>query len=138
MSELQINYLAVGIAAIVPMFLGAIWYSPLMFGKLWMTAHGHTPEKLETMKKQMGRAYLVSMLCYLIMAFALAILVSLTGASSMAQGAGLGLLVWLGFLATVGLTGHMFSDNRLSAYLLDVGFQGVYAVIMGMILAAWH
>ena len=32
---LEVNYLAVLIAGIVPMIVGAIWYGPL-FGKRWL------------------------------------------------------------------------------------------------------
>ena len=72
------------------------------------------------------------------MAFILAVLVSYTGVSTARQGAFLGLLVWIGFLATLGLTAHMFSGKPLSIYLIDAGYQLVYAVVMGVILAAWR
>ena len=72
------------------------------------------------------------------MAFVFAILVSYTGISTALQGAFLGLLVWIGFLATLGLTAHVYSGKPLSIYLTDAGFQLVYAVAMGAILAAWR
>ena len=72
------------------------------------------------------------------MAFVLAVLVSYTSVSTVQQGAFLGFLVWIGFLSTVGLTAHMYSEKRLSTYLLDAGYQLVYAVVMGIILVAWR
>ena len=72
------------------------------------------------------------------MAFVLSILVSYAGASTVLQGAFLGFLVWIGFLATLGLTAHMFSEKRLSTYFIDAGYQLVYAVVMGVMLAAWR
>ncbi len=99
MPEFQINYLAVGVAALVTFFIGALWYSPLLFGKLWLKAHGYSEEQ---MRKTAGRAYIVSLFCYVVMAFVLAVLVSYTGVSTVPQGAFLGLLVWIGFLATLG------------------------------------
>src|SRR5207253_9570578 len=41
------NVLAVLVAAVLTMVLGAVWYSPVLFAKQWMHAHGYTPEKLE-------------------------------------------------------------------------------------------
>jgi len=41
-------------------------------------------------------------------------------------------------LATLGLTAHTFSGKPLSIYLIDAGYQLVYAVVMGFILAAWR
>lgn len=40
----SINYLAVVVAAVVSMGLGAFWYSPLGFGKMWMNLSGITPQ----------------------------------------------------------------------------------------------
>ena len=138
MPEFQINYLAVGVAALATVFIGAVWYSPLLFHRLWVKAHGYSEEKVEQMRKTAGRAFMVSLFCYVVMAFVLAVLVSWTGVSTVPQGAFLGFLVWIGFLATLGLTAHMFSEKRLSTYLLDAGYQLVYALVMGVILAAWR
>ena len=135
MPEIQINFLAVGVAALTTIFIGALWYSRLLFGKLWVKAHGYSEEKV---KQMAGRAFMVSLFCYLVMAFVLAVLVSYAGVSTVLQGAFLGLLVWIGFLSTIGLTAHMFSERPLSIYFIDAGYQLVYAVVMGVIIAAWR
>ncbi len=135
MPEFQVNYLAVVVAALATMLIGALWYSPLLFGKVWMTAHGYSQEQ---MQKKAGRAYIVSLFCYAAMALVLAVLVSYVGVSTAPQGAFLGFLVWVGFLATLGLTAHVFSEKPLSTYLIDTGYQLTYAVAMGVILAAWR
>ncbi len=138
MPEFHVNYLAVGAAALATMVIGAVWYSPLLFSKLWMKAHGYSEEDVEQMRKTLGRAYMVSMFCYVVMAFVLAVLVSWVGVTTVLEGAVLGLLVWIGFLATLGLTANMFSEKPLSTYLIDAGYQLVYTVVMGVILAAWR
>ncbi len=138
MPGFQVNYLAVGAAALATIFIGAVWYSPLLFHKLWVKAHGYSEEKVEQMRKAAGRAFIVSLFCYIVMASVLAVLFSYAGVSTVPQGAFLGLLVWIGFLATLGLTAHMFSEKPLSTYLIDAGYQLVYAVVMGIILATWR
>ena len=138
MPEFQVNYLAILVAALATVFIGALWYSPLLFHKLWVQAHGYSEEKVEQMRTTAGRAFIVSLFCYIVMAFVLAVFVSWVGVSSVLQGALLGLLVWVGFLATLGLTAHMFSEKRLSTYLIDAGYQLVYAVVMGVMLTAWQ
>ena len=135
MPEFQVNYLAVGVAALATMFIGALWYSPLLFGNLWLKAHGYSQEQ---MRAKAGRAYMVSVVCYVVMAFVLAVLLSYAGVSTVPQGAFLGFLVWVGFFATLGLTAHVFSEKPWSTYLIDAGYQRVYAVAMGVILAAWR
>lgn len=134
----HINFLAVCVAGLSAFAIGAIWYSPLAFGKLWLGIHGYDQEKMKELEASAGRAYGVSLLCYLFMALVLSILVALTGVATFVQGMWLGTLVWAGFAFTIGLTGNMFSEKPLSAFLLDTGYQLVYLNVMGGILAAWR
>jgi Protein of unknown function (DUF1761) len=139
MPTANVNILAVFVAALVTFVLGAFWYSPLLFAKQWMQAQGYTPEKLETMKRQgTTRGYIVSLLCYLVMAYVVALLASYTNSTSVAQGLWLGLLAWLGFAATIGLIANMFSDKPIAAWVIDAGYQLAYLLIMGAVLSVWH
>src|SRR5437879_6716316 len=139
MPTANVNILAVIVAAVATFILGAVWYSPVLFAKQWMQAHGYTPEKLEEMKRRgVTRAYAVSVLCYLVMAYVLALLASYTQAVSFAQGLWLGFLVWLGFAATIGLTGHVFSHKPIAAWVIDAGYQLAYLLIMSVVLALWR
>jgi hypothetical protein len=44
MDSISINILAVILAAIVAFVLGALWYSPILFGKIWQKEIGFTGE----------------------------------------------------------------------------------------------
>ena len=134
----SIPVLPVVVSAVVVFLIGALWYSPVLFGKAWMRAHGHTEEKLRQMQARAGRAYAVSLVCYLVMAVAMSILLQRVGVVSILTGVKLGALLGFGFAATIGLTANVFSDKPLSAYLIDAGYQIVYLIVMGAILAAWR
>lgn len=41
---MSMNFLAILIAAIVPLIVGFIWYNPKVLGNAWMKASGMTPE----------------------------------------------------------------------------------------------
>ena len=133
----EVNFLAVVAAAVATMALGAVWYGPL-FGKLWMKAHGYTPERLEEMGKGMGKAYGLSFLCYLAMATVMAYLLVWIGAVNLPAGLWLAFVCWLGFVATVGLTAYLYSDRRPATYFIDVAYQLAYMLAMGAILGAWR
>lgn len=45
---MEINFLAVLVSAIVPLIIGAIWYSPKVFGTAWIKASGMTEEKMKS------------------------------------------------------------------------------------------
>lgn len=139
MPTANVNILAVLVAALLTVVLGAFWYSPLLFAKQWMQAQGYTPEKVEAMKQRGGtRAYLVSALCYFVMAYVVALLASYTNSTSVVQGLWLGFLAWLGFAATIGLTGNMFSEKPIAAWVIDAGYQLAHLLIMGVVVSVWR
>ena len=133
-----IHWLPVVVSAVAVFVIGALWYSPMLFGKAWVKAHGHTPEKIEAMRASMGRAYGVSFVCYLVMAAAMAILIQRMDVIYVRGGVKLGALIGVGFAATIGLTSHMFSEKKLATWLIDAGYQIVYLMVMGAILVAWR
>jgi hypothetical protein len=139
MPTANVNILAVLVAALLTFVLGAFWYSPVLFAKQWMAAQGYTPEKLEQMKKRGAtRAYVVSALCYVVMAYVVSLLASYTNSTTLAQGLWLGFLSWLGFAATIGLTANVFSEKPIAAWVIDAGYQLAYLVIMGALLSVWR
>src|SRR5258705_2881930 len=124
MPTANINILAVLVAAVLTFVLGAVWYPAVLFAKQWMAAQGYTQERLEEMKRKgVTRAYAVSVLCYLVTAYVMALLVSYTNSTTLAQGLWLGLLSWLGVAPPVGLPANMFSGKPLPASGLRAGFQ---------------
>lgn len=45
---MQINFYLVAACALIPLFVGFIWYNPKVFGNAWMQATGMTPEKAKS------------------------------------------------------------------------------------------
>lgn len=134
----QLNYLAVLTAAVAAFALGALWYSPALFAKAWVRAHGYSPADLERMQQGAARAYAVTLLCDLLLAAGLGILVSYLGLSRAEQGCQLGLLAWGGFALPLGLMAHVFSAKRPAAFMIDAAYQLVFLAVMGTILAVWR
>jgi hypothetical protein len=126
------------VAAVAAWLIGGLWYSPLLFAKQWVAAHGYTPEQVAAMQKNAPKAYGISFLCFVVMAHVLAALVHLTGAEGWMYGLHLGFLCWLGFAFTIGLTANVYSDKKIATFFIDSGYQLVYLMVMGAILAAWR
>ncbi|MEO5754949.1 MAG: DUF1761 domain-containing protein [Chthoniobacterales bacterium] len=66
----QINWLAVLLAALSMFLVGGLWYSPFLFGKVWMRANNFTEEQVEAFPK--GRAFGGAFLLALVMSANLA------------------------------------------------------------------
>jgi hypothetical protein len=138
MPQMDVNWLAIIVAAVAAFAIGALWYSPMMFGRQWMAAHGHTPEKLAAMQSSMGITYTFSFVTYLIMAMVLALLVWLIGATTAIRGIVLAVLTWLGFGFTIGLNTNLYSDKPPKAFMIDAAYQLVHVIVMGAIIGGWR
>lgn len=137
MESVIVNYWAVLVAALVQMVIGAVWYSPLLFGKAWLTMMNFTKESMEANKKKAQRGYLLMMLSAVVMCYVLAHFVSYVGATTALAGALTGVWVWLGFVATVTLGGFLWEGKSFKLYLLNVAYWLVTLILTGALLAVW-
>jgi hypothetical protein len=133
-----VNYLAVLVAAIVNMAIGALWYSPSLFGKRWMELVGIRPEDAERRAAGARRAYSWTFVASLVMAYALARILWYAKIGSLGGGAAIGLLVWLGFVATTTGANYLFENRPCRLYKINVGYPLVSLVVMGALLGAWR
>ena len=138
MPQVQINFLPVAAAAVVAFLIGGLWYSPLLFAKAWVRAHGYTDEQVAEMQKGAMKAYAVTLVCDFLIALAIAVLVSYIHMDRCVQGLKLGLLVWAGFAFPLGLAASMFSQKRITVFYIDTTYQLVYLVLMGAIITVWR
>lgn len=44
---MKMNFLVLGLAALIPLVLGFIWYHPKVFGNAWMKSLGFTEDKMK-------------------------------------------------------------------------------------------
>ncbi len=137
----HLNLLAILVAAIATMPIGFLWYSPLLFANPWMREMGIDPndkEKIKAMQKSAGPSYLVAFLASVVSAFVLALFFHEMHVQSLEIGLLVGFHVWLGFVATVQLTGALFMKQSMKLFAINTGFQLVCYLAMSAILAVWQ
>lgn len=136
--ELSVNYITVLIAAIASMAIGALWYSPLIFGKLWMALSGLSEGRLAELKARgMGKMYTVNFVAALVMAYVLAHFVQVWGVFSLANAVELAFWTWLGFIATTMLGSVLWEGKPILLYVINVSYYIVSLIVMTGILAWW-
>jgi len=64
------------VAAIASFAIGGLWYSPVLFAKQWVNVHEYSEEQVKEMQKGAGKAYSVSVVCQVLIALAVAVLLS--------------------------------------------------------------
>jgi hypothetical protein len=137
---MEINYIAVVIASVLAMVVGAIWYGPL-FGNKWMEVIGATDldkQKREEMQKGATKLYFVQFLLTLFQVLVLAHLINDTNTVGGLQRA---LWIWAAFivptLAGVAMWNNDSAKIAWSRFLIQGSYQLVIFVIFGLILQYW-
>jgi len=138
MPPVDTNYLAVLVGAGINMAVGMFWYSTAGFGKPWMTMMGMTNNDLKSAKKKgMGKIYTAAIMSALIQVWVLSIFIDWAQAATVNEGAATGLLLWLGFVATVSLGTILWENKPVKLYLLNNGYNVVALTVNGALLAIW-
>jgi hypothetical protein len=128
----QINYLAVGVAALSSFLIGGLWYSPILFANAWMRETGLQEEELS---KNMGRSYGIAFALSLLIAFNLAAFLGPDASWSWGMTAGALAAVWVG--SSMAIT-FVFERRSAILTLIDAGYHLAAYTVMGGILGAWH
>ncbi len=131
---MKINYLAVVVCGVAYWMLGALWYG-LLFGPRWMALEHLTIEQGKSMNSALP--YLVTLILDLLIALALAQVCVWAKASSAISGASLGVFLWIGIVAPITYTTHMYEMRPRMLFVINEFYPLVGLWLMGLILGAW-
>ena len=128
------NWLAVIVAAVIRFMIGGAWYMPL-FGKRWRELQG-IPEGAS--QAGLGQAMAVGFVGDLVMAYILARFVGYYGAVGFLDGLVVAFMAWLGFVATI-MVGLIYYEKKPPELIaINLGYQLVSMLVMGVILTLWR
>lgn len=137
MYPIEINYLAVLVAAIAVFMLGALWYGPL-FGKAWLAAQTVTEEELKATGESMAKVMGLNFAGYVVMALTMGLFVWHLNPPGLAEGLWLGAVAGIGFALPHTLSSVLYSTNRMGLFWVNGGYQLVSFLLMGAILTLWR
>jgi len=130
---MDVNYLAVVVAALSSFLLGGLWYSPVLFLNPWNAAMGRTPESADGHPaKVFGLSFVFALIAALAFAYILGPAPELQAALQ------LGLIVGIGFVTMCFGINYQFANRPLSAMLIDGGYHTVQFVLYATVLGLWH
>lgn len=133
MDPTQVNYLAVLVAALSSFLIGGLWYSPLLFARLWAREAGIAEAELG---KGFARALSGSAVASLLIAVNLAFFLGVDAGA--AWGATAGALAGIGWAAASLTTIHLFERRSWTLIVIDAGYLAVSYPVMGAIIGAWQ
>lgn len=130
----EINWLAAIVAGIAGFFVGGLWYSPVLFGKIWMTETGIDPAKPGGYPPAVafGVGAAISIVGAIVFAFFLGKAPDLTFAVTVGVLTG---LVWVG--GSFAINGF-FERKSVKLIAINALFHTVQFALFGLILGLWH
>ncbi len=134
MPDVDINWLAVLIAAVINMVVGSMWYSKGVFGKEWAKLTGR---KLDEMGSG-GTGYAVAAIGALVQSWILAHFIAYAGSTTLWKGLVTGFWLWLGFVAVVVAVHLVFEGRPWKLWQINAGYFLVVLLINGGLLAVWR
>ena len=135
MENLYINHIAVLVCAAANLALGALWYSPILFYKGWLSETGLSEEQLA--KQNPAKTYGLAFLFSLVIAYNLAFFLG-DSATTPVWGATAGFLAGFGWSTLIFAIIALFEQRSWKYIFINGGFITVYFTLIGFILGIWR
>lgn len=137
MDVVTINFVAVFLAAVANMVIGAMWYSPMLFGTQWSALMGYKAKDLPKMQESAKKGYALMFAVSLVMAYVMAHFISYLGISTMQEAIQFGFWVWLGFVGATQVSDHIWSEKPMQLLYINSGYRIVSTIAMALVLTMW-
>jgi hypothetical protein len=131
----HLNWLAVIGAGVSTFVIGGLWYSPILFGRMWMADNHFTQEDLN--RGSLAKIFGFSFVFALVMSANLAAFLA-DSKTNAAWGATAGFLAGFGWVALGLATIALFERRSWRYVLINGGYMTISFTVMGLILGAWR
>jgi hypothetical protein len=135
--DVEVNYLAVFLAAASTMVVGSIWYSMGVFGKTWAKLAGVNMDKkvkASEMTWLLGTTFIASLVTAYILAHVTFLSNAFFGNPFLQDALTTGFWLWLGFTAARIYVHDAFEGRRKKLTLLNFAHELVTIEIMALII----
>jgi len=132
---MEINYLAVLVAALANFVIGFLFHGPL-FGKTWMRLANVTPTGNEKFSDMYGQMFW-NLVANFVFAYVLAQMINFTGVVGVSKGLIFAFWVWLGFVVTSSSMEVIWMKRSYKLWLFELSASLVSILAMGAIIAVW-
>ena len=135
----DLNWLAVLVAALAYFAIGALWYAPPVFGKVWADAGGFVLP--EAGNRPSATIYLTPLIGSVLSAIALGMVAAASGTDTFQEGIVLGIVVAVGFAISISFVTAQFETQKPKPMVwgaVNGGYHVVGNLIAAIIVASWQ
>lgn len=132
--DVTLNIWAILVCGVGHFLIGALWYSPLLFGKPWAAAKG-----IDMNAEDAGASplmYLSGLVVGLILAAGLAVLLDFAGITMVPAALLFTAIAWLAFLAMPTFANAVFGGSYV-VWVVDSTYPLVTSLAMSVLLVTW-
>lgn len=130
MTLFSLNIIGILAATFIGMALGALWYSPFLFGKQWMECIGKTPETLGSAAGPM----LGSIIASLMSAVGVSLIFTLLGVANLSAGITVGLTLGLLIIFPAMLSDSLFCGWGKRLLIIQSSYRALSVLLMSIAL----
>ncbi|MGV8839300.1 MAG: DUF1761 domain-containing protein [Bauldia sp.] len=135
MLSFDINWLAALVGAVVGnLVVGSVWYSPVLFSRVWQREVGISDVQIRSSSFAMifGLAFVLSVIAAVLFA------AWLGPAPELGDALVAALVVGLGFVGTSLGINYLFERKSFTLWAINTGFHTMEFVVIGLVLGLWH
>jgi Protein of unknown function (DUF1761) len=134
---MEVNWIAIILAALSTMVVGSLWYSPKMFYNQWQKLANVKSNPNMTggqMAVMYGEAFLTSLVTAVVLAYAIAVFHQGSTDGYLLDAVFVSVVLWFGLVAARFRMHDMFEGRRKKLTAINVLYELVAIVIMAVII----
>jgi hypothetical protein len=128
------SFASVLLAGIASILIEQIWYSPRLFGTIWLRLTNVSPEQVELGRRRTWYSAFIGLVASMVIALVMAYIGIALEVSSFGAAAGLGALCWIGFCAPTLLSQILWDQKPATLFLVNACYWLVAFIAMAAIL----
>lgn len=136
--NLDVNYLAILLAAVSSMVVGMVWYLPNLYGKTWMKLTKVDPSKTpDNPAKTYGLTFVASLITAYVLAHVAFLSNKYFGNSFIQEAVTTAFWLWLGLTGARILVHDLFERRSTKLTLINSGHELATILVMGLIIGVF-
>jgi hypothetical protein len=131
---ITVTFLPILFSGVVSVIIGALWYSPFLFGRAWVRLNNLTPEQIEKGKSRMPIFSLLALIANMLVAYVMVYFAAAWGVYDWVRAVELGFWAWVGFVVPPMLGMVLWDHRPITLYLINVFYWLVVFVAVALII----
>lgn len=127
-------------AVIASFVIGMTWYSPLLFGPLWLKLKQFDKKTSKNAQRALFIGYFTTLVGTILQALVLYQILYVYRATTLSQTICVTITMWFGFIAVTQLSMMMFDNKKFNVqlFVIDTSYQLVSLLFMGILLRLFN